>query len=53
MGLVLELDAFHKRTENVAAQSLDVENVAWADVSVVDFLFVQEVDTVHEVDEDL
>lgn len=53
LRLVLELDAFHERTENVAAQSLDVENVARTDVSVIDFLFMQEVDAVHEVDEDL
>ncbi len=52
LRLVLEFNAFHKRADNIVANSLDVKNVTGTNVPVVDFFFMQKVDAVHEVDKD-
>jgi hypothetical protein len=50
--VVLEFDGFGEGADDVSAEAFDIKDVAGPDVSMVDFFFVQEVERVHEVDED-
>ncbi len=50
--VVLEFDGFGEGADDVSAEAFDIKDVAGSDVSMVDLFLVQEVERVHEVDED-
>lgn len=51
--IVEDLDAFEKGTNDITTQTLNVKNIAWANVTMKYFFPVKVVDAVHYVHEDL